>query len=509
MADLQWKSMGFDKGLLPLSALRALDKGLATVVAALSSLQSIINLIQLFISAFGSLMSAINAFISLVQGQLKSLSDSLGNAGVFVNVLVPEAFMRNFPISKLSTGGFDGFLQRLKVSFYNDADKNRPVFKGPDALVGGLILAADTETLDDFFKAMNFIAGLFSFMDLFPFNTAPPPPRNVRSYTGWFVQPDGKTKYGVKILWDAPNLIPPMYRVTRSRIDGGTVTTSTNLPQRLIGPPGHEEEGLLTALQIAISTGEFPKKTTYEYTDPLSKNIVVTDLVTGGGGFFDYDVEPNAEATYYYVVESGFGIMWGPKSPQLIVQSIPTHCVNTNKVGVVLNNYNQVEFLSKGRGALGQWTSIRVNVILPFLPMIVNMVNNFLEILKGSLKTNTKAFIEFLKGMTDKFRKYAAYLEAIITMITALENFFSSAPKIMALTVPPSTGGVDTFVNKFMGAKKPVGASGKSGMTVGVCFVYGATYNNPLRTIDAPSIDSQIQAIAKAFAIVSKILKQG
>jgi hypothetical protein len=509
MADLQWKSIGYDKGLLPLKAIEVLDSGLATVVTALNSLQSLINLVQLFINAFGSLMGVINAFISLVQGQLKSLSDSLGNAGVFVNVVVPQAFMRNFSISKLSTGGFEGFLQRLKVSFYNDADKNRPVFKGPDALVGGLILAADTETLDDFFKAMNFIAGLFNFMDLFPFNTAPPPPRNVRAYTGWFKQTDGSTKYGIKVLWDAPNLIPPMYRVTRSRIDGGVITVSSSLPKRLIGPPGHKEQGLLTAFPIALSTGKFPKVITYEYLDPLDKNIIVADLVTGGGGYIDYSIEQDAEATYYYVVESGFGIMWGPKSPQLIVQAIPAHCINKDKMGVVLNNYNQVEFLSKGVGALGQWTSIRINVILPFLPMIVNTINNLLEILKGSLKTNTKAFIEFLKGMIDKFKKYEEYLEAIITMITSLENFFTSAPKIMALTIPPSTGGVDTFVNKFMGAKKPVGASGKGGMTVGVCFVYGSTYNNPLKTEDAPSIDSQMQAIAKAFAIISKILKQG
>jgi hypothetical protein len=505
---LQWKSIGYDKGLMPLSALRALDKGLATVVNALNSLQSLIKLVQMFINAFGSLMGAINAFISLVQGQLKSLSDSVGNAGVFVNVVVPPAFVKNFSVTRLSTGGFDGFLQRLKVSFYNDADKNRPVFKGPDSVVGGMILAADTETLDDFFKAMNFIAGLFNFMDLFPFNTSPPPPRNVRSYTGWFKQTDGSTKYGVKILWDAPNIIPPLYRITRSRIDGGTLSTSTELPQRLIGPPGHEEQGLLTAFQIALTTGEWPKTVKYEYTDSITNNVVVTDLVTGGGGYYDYAVEPNVEATYYYVVESGFGLTWGPKSPQLIVQSIPKHCIDPRKVASVFDNYNQVEFLSKGVGSLGQWTSIRINIILPFLPMIINTINNLLETLKGSLQTNTKAFIEFLQGMIDKFRKYALYLEAIITMITALENFFTSAPKIMALVIPPASGGVDTFVDSFLGAKKPTGASGKGGMTVGVCLVYGATYNNPLKTVDAPSIDSQIQAIAKAFTIVKKILKQ-
>jgi hypothetical protein len=60
-----------------------------------------------------------------------------------------------------------------------------------------------------------------------------------------------------------------------------------------------------------------------------------------------------------------------------------------------------------------------------------------------------------------------------------------------------------------MNAEKPKGASGASGMTIGVCMVYGATWNNPLKSDDAPVVEDQIKAISQAFDLVKSILKQG
>jgi hypothetical protein len=506
----EWKPIGFDNSILPVRAFEAMDKGLSKILTIIEALMSVIKLLQMFISAFGSLMGAINAFISLVQGQIKKIGNSLGQAGIFVNILVPPAFIKSFSLTNLTTGGFDGFLQRLKVSLYNDADKNRPVFKD-NGVVGGLILAADTETLDDFFKAMDFISGLFSFSDLFPFNISPPPPRNVRSYTGYFKQIDGKTlKYGIKLQWDAPPIQALWsYRITRSRIDGGKWSEKTVIPKKLLGPKGKEEQGLLTAMMMRLfgDKKEWPKEIVREYEDALQDNIVPANGINGGGMYMDYSIDKSKEATYYYVIESGFPpLLWGPRSPQIIVQSIPTNCVNNNKYGVIVNKNNQVEFVSKGVGALGQWSSIKVDIILPFLPTVVTFVDNFLESLKGGLKSNTKAFVDFLKGIVEKFKVYVAMLEAVVTMITALENFFSSAPKIMALNVPPSSGGTDNFVKRVMEAKKPSNTSGKGGMTVGVCMVYGASWNNPLSGFNSPAIDAQMKTIGKAFELIMKIL---
>lgn len=514
MAD-NWNALQYTNPF-PVQALNALDSGLKTVLGLIEALESIIKLIQFFISAFGSLMGAINAFISLLQNELTQISSSLGSAGVFVNILIPPALVKNLSsagdmsaLENLSTGGFPGFLGRLKVSLYNDADRNRPVF-GNDSLVGGLIFVADTETLDKFFQALDFIDSMFSFSELFPFNTKPPPPRNVRAYTGWFKQTDGSTKYGIKLAWDSPPMNAAWsYRVSRSRVDGGVLKVTYPIPDKLVGPTKNNPNiGLLNALSYRLYSGtnNWPPVQVYAYDD--SVNTVTANIADGSGTFYDYNIDAENEAMYYYVIESGFPIfkLWGNRSPQVMAVTIPTNCINENKFAVVVHKNNQIEFISKGYGALGMWSSVQVNLVLPFLPLVVNTINNFLETLKGSLKTNTSSFLDFIQGIADKFKKYAEILDAIVQMIAALETFFSTVPEIMILNVPPAPGGTDNFINRVNNAKLPVKVSGPDGCTLGVCMIYGASYNNPLSGFQSPDIKTQMDTVGKAFSLISSIL---
>jgi hypothetical protein len=413
-------------------------------------------------------------------------------------------------LEHLSTGGFSGFLQRLAVSVYNDADRNRPVFE-ENSLVGGLIFVADTETLDKFFEALDFIDSMFSFSELFPFNTKPPPPRNIRAYTGWFKQTDGSTKYGIKLAWDAPPMEASWsFRVSRSRQDGGQLTTSHPIPDKLIGPTKNNPNvGLLNALSYRLYSGtnNWPPVSEYVYDDSI--NVVAANAVDGSGVFYDYQIDTEKEAVYYYVVESGFPIgkgLWGHRSPQVMALTIPANCINERKFGVVTHKNNRIEFLSKGYGAVGMWSSVQINLVLPFLPVVVNTINNFLETLKGSLKTNTQSFLDFVQGIADKFKRYAEILDAIVQMIVALETFFSTVPEIMILNVTPAEGGMENFLNRVNNAKLPVKVSGSSGCTLGVCMVYGASYNNPLSGFQSPDVKSQMNTIGKAFSLITSIL---
>jgi hypothetical protein len=469
-------------------------------------LTKIMNLLQLFINSFSSFTSILSTFIKYSQNQVQNLSNELAGAGVFANIIVPPAFLKSFQ-SDLATGGFNGFIQRLTVSLYNSSDVNAPHFSS-SGQVGGFIILLDTPTLSDFYKGMNFLNGMFDFMNLFPINTDPPPPRNLRGAANYYKQPDGNSKLGVKLDWDAPVFQGfTNYKIFRSTKSGGVPTSTQQVPTKLIGPSGHEEEGLLTAAKMYMFGGdyEWPTVTVNAYNDPTfnggSPVVVPSNTFNGSGTYYDFDVDTKEGKHYYYVVQSGFSSvgLWGPNSPQVGVTTYPAGCISQKQQAVVPNSTG-VELLSAGAGSLGQWSAIQAQAVLPFVKPIMDLLNGLLSSLGGSLKTNSKAFSDFLTGIVQKFEKYQSYITVVSSMITALETFFSGAPKIAFLEVSPATGGIDNFINRVKQAQTPSGGfSGPSGYTMGVVFVYGE--NN-----SGDTYGTQIKEISAAFSVIQKCL---
>jgi hypothetical protein len=495
-------------------------------------------------------MSILQTFITFSRKIINEILGNLGEAGLFVNIFVPPAFIQafsnNLDWQSLSNGGFPGFLSRLKVALNNTSDINRPQF-GEDGIVGGLIFLADAETLDDFFNSLKFIVSLFD-MD-FPFITSPPPPRNIRATSGYIKQPDGKTKFGVRLEWDAPSLIGfEKYKLSRSRISGGVTKEQHLMPTKLVGRKGHEEEGIITAIKIRLAkrrpvranyaTNDEYKKALKDYkqwpatliqvyedirfgkltplflpladalnllSDSEQKKLgvqrepvyVKPNLVDYSGVYIDYDLVPDKEATYYYVIQSGSN-SFGPYSNEVSVTAIPKGCIPGNASGTVDQPGGNVERISVGFGALGMWSSITAKNLIPFIPIISDFINRFLDTLQGGLKTCNKAFVDFLLGIVEKFESYLAMLEAISDMIIALENFFSNIPKIAMLLVPTAKGGIDGFMSRVESAEKPEsGFSGVSGITMGVVFLWGVSIFDPKKI--GEEWDEKIAEISSAL----------
>ena len=523
----KWVALQFKSDLFPTQLIQGLDKVLSKLQTAVDVIMKILELLQLFISGFNTFTAVLGTFISFAQKMVDNLAKDLGDAGVFLNIFIPPAFLNtlkgNADFTKLSTGGFQGFIERMRVSFYNTADVNRPVFDD-SSIVGGMLVVADSETLVEFYQSIEFLNGLFSFMDLFSFNTNPPPPKNIRGSAGYILQKDGTDKFGVKIEWDAPTIRGiENYRISRSVESGGTVVEKNVMPTKLVGPKGHEEEGLLTAIKLRLfgPDKEWPKMPMIVYEDKTFNKgkpaYVVANLVTGGGSYIDYDVDKTKVLPYYYVLQSGFRTgfslnnivtgetgLWGPYSPETSIAADPRNCISGNAVGVVTHKGGKIELLSVGVGALGQWTSIKVGVMMPFMTTITDLLSGFLKSLKGSLQSNTKAFTDFLNGIVEKFVKYKTIVETLATMILVLENFFSMAPKVAFLNVPPKNG-LGKFLQAVNDAKKPEGGfSGSGGLTLGIAMVYGV----PALTADVEAAKTQIKIIEKAFGLFLKLLSK-
>ena len=517
--------------IIPVEVIKVLDKAISALSTVVNLLTKILKFLAFFISAFNSFSVILQTFILFAQKQIQKLSDDIAGAGVYMNILVPPDFSLNAikGQSSLAQGGFDGFIQRFRVSLNNTADKNAPHFSDT-AQVGGLILLLDTETLYDFFKGLDFLASMFDFMDLIPMNTKPSPPINLRGSFGYFLQPDNTMLPGVKLDWDAPNVRGfTSYRISRSRKSGGITKITHPIPTKLIGPKKHEEEGIIQAALIRLASGakEWPAVSVQAYDDktfnpvnisgtnapkiPLVTQgpvVVAANPVNGGGSYIDYSVDKENNGQYYYVIESGYPIgLWGPRCPELMVPTIPKNCIGVNQAAVV-EHPGGIESIGIGSPSLGQWSSIQTKSILPFLPKILDFINKFVASLAGALKTNTKALNDFLTGIQKSFEKQKNYLDVLIGMIVAIENFFSGLPVVGFLNINPQKGGTANFINRVINAQKPAkGFSGPSGYTMGIVFVYGEVVNlEDMSDADKAQYKALIKAIGKSFEIIMKIL---
>jgi hypothetical protein len=424
----------------------------------------------------------------------------------------------------LASGGFNEFLQTLKVSLNSTADVNCPKFS-ESAAVGGMLIVVDAETLDSFFRGVEFLQDNLKLTDLLPINTKPSPPKGLKSSVGYFLQPDGKTKPGIKLEWNAPSVRGfTHYRISRSQIPGGQVETSNPVPDKLFGPQGHEREGLLSGFLPRIQTGKWPEVTKLVYkeekTDPPTTlepyfnggtgnpKVILANPINGSGSYIDYDVNTVGAVQYYYAIQSGFaGInFWGEYSSELSAIFFPKKCISPNMTGAAMHSGGGIHLISVGE-KLGQWSSIKVSEIVPFVPVIINAINTLLNSLTGSLKVNSKSFLDFIKGIQAKFQKYNSYIRVLVDMITALENIFTGLPEIGFLVLPAKAGGTANFINRITKATLPAkGFTGPSGITAGIVFVYGNYRVSTDALGKQANFSQQAAALDKTFAAIANLI---
>jgi hypothetical protein len=365
-------------------------------------------------------------------------------------------------------------------------------------------------------------------MDLIPMNTKPSPPKGLKSAAGYFTQPDGTSKFGVQLTWDPPSVRGFLnYRISRSQTPGGQTDTTNPIPNKLFGVANHEEEGLLSGLWPRIQNGKWPDVTELVYKEVQSNpptlitplfngntgkpKVILANPINGTGTYIDYDINLKESCQYYYVIQSGWtGVnIWSDYSSELQATSFPKGCIAPNMTGAALHKGGQVHLISVGE-KLGQWSTIKVGAIVPFVPLIVESINSLLDSLAGALKTNTKSFTDFLRGIEAKFVKYQSYLSSLSEFITALENIFTGLPEIGVLTLPAKAGGTANFINRITKATRPTkGFTGPDGITAGMVFVYGTYRVDTDALHQQANFDQQAVALDKTFATIAGLITTG
>lgn len=521
MAD-KWQEYGLDiTGITKVAdpILTTLDKGITALDTAITFLSKILKILQLYISAFSSFSSIMATFVNYGKKAVANYAKDIVSTGVYFNVFVPPAYqpdqISNVKYTKLATGGFNDFIQTLKVSLNSTADVNTPKFSD-DATVGGFIIMVDAETPDAFFRGIQFLADNLGFTDIIPINTKTLPPIGIKSSAGYFKQSNGSQKFGVKLEWEPPPVRNfTQYRISRSESSGGGEVEKTRpIPTKLFGPKGHPEEGLFYATWQRLRTGYWPEVIVRSYLDenfnkgaPVVLNV--NPIGTWNGSYIDYDVNPSQNRKYYYVIQSGFSLFnsWSAYSSEAGVPTIPKNCVSQDMVGVSMHEGGHVHLISIGE-KLGQWSAIRPLLLIPYVPVLLEMLNTFLNSLEGSLKTNSKGFVDFIKGIERKFNTFKSYIQTLADMIVALENIFTGLPEIGILNLPPKAGGTANFIRRVTQATPPPGGfTGPDGITMGIVFVYG----NYRVSTDAfgenvKDMDAQVKALSKTFASIEKLL---
>lgn len=539
VSQLNWKTLSVS--IPDVSAVTgALDKITSALDKLIKLLNPILKLIELYISLFSSFSKILSSLFDLLTDTLNSFVQDLGQAGVYLNILVPPALLKDslsdISLSQLSSGGFQGFLGRLQSSLSDPNDKQRPNFS--NGLVGGMIILADAESFDTFFKTLNQLAGMFDFMKLFGLNLNPPPPRGVRGRVGYFASPDGSQKYGVELDWDPPPAFARQYLITRSRTPGGEETVVDYVPTALVG-----KDGLIQTVKNSIALRQFtwPEKTIKVYEDPNFKPVVVSPNKPDGGGTYidfinpplvDYpppesEGKPNNEARpnastpkeLYYVVQSvaAVGVTSLPQTsltrnlvpgigPQSQEVTIPLKfCDNSADIAVVIEHAttttSDFEFLAPGWGRFGNWSSVQVKVLVPFVTELIGMLTKFLNQLKGMTTDASDSFSDFINQLKDKITNYIGLVQMLVRFIEELRGLLLGE-SVAFLYVPPATGGTSNFVNRVRSAKVPSpGFSGSSGITAGIVLMFGAP------AVGASAADTaKFAALQTAFTSITKLL---
>ena len=479
--------------LLSEDNLLKLSKMIAKLQGATDILLKVAKIIELVISSFGSLSTIVKTLLSVVQTQVNNWIKDLSGVGLYFNMIVPPAFNEalagNSKINKLSSGGFQSFVSTLGVSFNNSADNNRPIFSD-QAQVGGFVLLIDSDTLDQFFKTMETFSKMFDFMEVFPFNTNPAPPRNI---TGAAKFDKKAGKYGVELKWKAPNVFVPMYQISRSLRSGGRNEERDIQITKLKLYASQNKWDLFKAVKYKIQTKEWPQERVRVYDDLEAKQIkvpefkgpvqVLANALTGGGSYMDYNIKLGADGKpaqlkYFYVIQSGvgdanFGI-WGPYSPQVSVPMSPA-CIDENQAAMVRyqdgSGITRYGFIRSGWPGFGKWASVKIKI--PFLEDFAKIFSNVLESIAGMTDNVSSSFSAFLKSIKDKIDYYINMVEALIAIIQSIQAL-ELAGRVAYLYLQIQEGGTRGFMSRLRAAQ-PIegGFSGPSGITAGMVFVTG------------------------------------
>jgi len=514
----EWKKFSFNTDIFPEEPIILLDKSIEVLQKVLDIITPILKLVQLFLSSFASFSMLVKALISGVKTVINQWLQDLLGSGVYMNILVPPTFVKgggNFNYKRMATGGFNGFMGRLSVSMYNRADPNRPIFT-PKASVGGFIILVDAESPDEFFTTLKALNNLFSFMDTFPLHMEFPPPVNVRTVYGKFVSkkyPKGRN--GVQLKWDAPpgfGGLLSWYRISRSKSAGGILTKEHKIPDKLGGP-----DGFIRAVWKRIVTvqmggkAEWPEVITYAYNDKTfnggQPKTVKANPINGGGTFIDYDIPTGDDdpKQYYYVIESGFPGMWGSRCSEISVP-IEEEYISENSIAVIKHGNGSLEKLSPGIGALGFWSSIQMRHVIPFMPLLVDLLNKLMNSIEGMIKTSNDSFSSFLDGLVEKLNQYKQLIEILLAILEQMKKI-SLGPAVAFLYVPPETGGVNGFLSRVKSAKIPDGGfTGPNGITAGIVFLLGAAAKDPYNNSDEENLNKQAKALDKSFNLLMDLL---
>lgn len=554
----QWKKRsGMDIGIIE-NVTKILDHQLGELNKVIVVLDKVLQIIALFINGFSSFSKLIESALKLVEKTVDDFLDSGLGLGVYLTLLAPPAFLAKNPNDpdslQKSRGGFDGFLTRLNTSLNNNRDKNRPTFKQVDT-VGGWVVLIDTESLDDIWKGLKQLGGLFDFMQNFGLNMSPPPPTNFKGYCGYFQLPsDTEKQFGVQLEWNQ-NYTSSAFLISRSTIPGGTKQFVEYVPSTLMDNKQTGDPGLLTIAKDwiasifapapakaptkeekkaeALANGDnyivgnplpLPERLETVYNDPAfndgspvlikagfnpSLQYIDTFFVVGednipvlkdsNGHFVEI-------SEVYYVVQScdeTGKLLKGPFSKELVV-TIKTCNDAYNISDVIFHPNARYEPLAPGVGGLNSWTSIRISAMVPWIVELTGMLKGLISSIKGMVTSADDAFLDFINQISAKVQTFVGIINVLVFIINGLKSLIVDS-SVSFLEIKPAVGGMDVFVNRIKNAKLPAGQppfTGPNGITIGFVTVYGVSAY-------LPGGQAIVENLYKAFHFIVSLFTKG
>jgi len=514
-----WSQLAPSFSTIPSAVVDKLTSALKKLDAVMKVVKALLDVIEIFINDWSSFATLLKAVVDALNKQIDDFVKDLQSTGVYLNFFVPPSFYQKVPVTSMlkhmSAGGFQGFLSRLQTSFYSPTqempDKNpltktflsKPTF-GPQAQVGGFVIIADTQSLDEFFAAMRALYRFFDFLDIFGINFTPQPPTNIRGTC--VIAEDPKTKenkLSVNLEWDPPvtagdQWLYKVYRDTSVNNPAHYIEKS-QLPERLGGP-----KGLINWVKTMFATGVYklPTITEYEYKDDKG---LFTPTTAYQNSFLDTNLDASFDPTtgtykvnqleYYYVVETVPLLVPGSKSTpyRMVIKGCADGSITCNVV-----EHPDAVFEKLGPNSPWQWpwVSFRPLEMIPVIPLFANLMKKVLNMFAGAVMSVTNSFLEYVKALVAKINSYLTLLQIISALVQALKDFTNMPPSIYYIYIPPEVGGTDGFMTRLSNAQPPPGRkfSGPSGITAGAVMVFGTT---------SPE---ELAALGKAFNLIGNVL---
>jgi hypothetical protein len=520
-----WQRASF-QGISGLEKLvKPIESGFTKLNAVIQVLTKVLKIIELVLSAFGSFSSLIRSIIDIAQKKLNTFVEGSMSLGVYINAVAPPGLMPKFSTDADSAaqtcGGFNGFLSRLDGSINNSSDSHRPPFTASD-YVGGLLLVVDSESPDEIWTGLKQLYNVFDFVGGFGISIEPPPPENIKAVCSLFqTDPNSTTaKLGIQLDWKN-NYLTAGYLVSRSTVAGGVREVETYIPTHLMDNKQTGERGMISVMKDQISKifGQHPPppptREVWKYNDNTfngGQPVWVGAGLLQTVSFVDTFVDPQAKTPYYYVIQacSRSKLIKGTYSTEIAV-TVKTCNDAGNFADVIEQPGGRFEFISKG-GAMkvNTWSSIQINMLIPWFGEIIKMMNNVLDTIKGMFTNVSGSFADFINQIKTKIEMFMGVLQTISMLLTSLKGLILG-PSIAMLNLVPAKGGMSVFMDRVRSATVPPtrpvvihnfdgtettvtvpGFSGPTGMTIGFVMVYGGP-------------GAVVTPISKAFALINKL----